>query len=120
MPVWFLWLRRGHIRTLASGLRAFDQLPKPPKRSLLESPVFLICFVITLGILVSIVEIIQKARDAKAARASDPQQQSDETGNNPSGNPKEDEASNNDTQEDNPTNQPVAGNDDKSLGNDED
>lgn len=43
MILWLLWLRKGRIGTLASGLRAFDQLNKPVRGSLLDRLIGSVC-----------------------------------------------------------------------------
>ena len=122
MPLWFLWLRKGRIGTWASGLRAFDQLNKPARSSPQALLVILVGFIISTNLLGLLIEgpKKQKAEDAKETKESDPQQHSDEAGNNPAGDPEKDSASNDKTQEETPASQPAAGKNDKAPGKDKD
>ena len=122
MPLWFLWLRKGRIGTLASGLRAFDQLNKPARSSPQALLVTLVWVIISTNLLALLIEKgkRQGAEDAKETKESNPQQHSDEAGNNPAGEPEKDSASNDNTQEETPASQPAAENNDKAPGKDKD
>ena len=114
MPLWFLWLRRGHIGTLASGLRAFDRRNKPAPRSLRNWPIYVAWVTILVNLLVYVdgERKRQEAENEKKARESVSQPHSDEAGNNPSGDPKKDAASDDEAHEETPASQPAAGNND--------
>ena len=122
MPLWLLWLRKGRIGALASGLRAFDQLNKPARSSPQALLGLLVWVIISTNLFALLIEKRkkQKAEDAKETKESDPQQHSDEAGNNPSGVPEKDAASGDKTQEDTPASQPAAENNDQTPGKDKD
>ena len=96
MLLWLLWLRRGHIGVLASGLKALDALDalnKPARRLSVDWPfamaVFAIC---AMGDVIVYAHRTTKtgAQDSKAARV--PDQRADETGKPLTGETKENAA----------------------------
>ena len=125
MLLWFLWLRKGRIGTLASGLRVFDQLNKPARKSLLDRPVLL---ALLLGLtntgfsMISLDRRLEelKAKDAKATSVPDPPKPADETGDTLPGDAEENATNSNQTQEETPANQPTPEEEDKNPGNGKD
>ena len=122
MPLWFLWLRKGDIGTVASGLRAFDQWNKPAPRSLRNWLFHWAWLTIYINLVAFAIEDNKrkKAELEKEAQGSDPQTHSDEAGNNPSEDPKQDAAPNDKTQEETPDIQPAAEDKDQASGKDKD
>lgn len=93
MVLWFLWLRRGRIGTLSSGLKAFDTLNKPVRRfSVFWPVVFAGC-----TMLYAYPATKKEAQDSKAARAPDSPQRADETGMTQTGDTKDDTANDRET-----------------------
>ena len=122
MPLWLLWLRKGHIGTLAAGLRAFDQWDKPAKRSLANWLFHLawVPFLINFAVDVRKETKRQDAELEKEARESDSQPRSDDVGNNHSGESEKDAASDDETQGETPASRPAAGKKDKASGEEKD
>lgn len=103
---------------VASGLRAFDQLNKPARRSVLDRPVLLTCLLFsTFHVLLFMgLELIRRkrAQQAKSARVPDSPQPADETANTlPPGDPETNAPNDDEKQKETPT----AENEDKTSGN---
>ncbi len=123
MLLWFLWLRRGHIGTLASALKAFDKLNKPARSFSVNWPLISeISVGCSVGTAIGFAIPLPKtgAQDSKAAAVPEPPQRADETGKPLTGEMKEDAVNDKKPQEGTTANQRAAGNDDKAPGNDKD
>lgn len=84
VTLWLLFLRKGRIGTVASGLRAFDQLNQPARRPLLDRPVLLSFYSSMFsGLLIMQLDPCKGIRAEREGSASvpDPPQPADETAN---------------------------------------
>ena len=107
MLLWCVWLRKGRIGVLSQGFKAFDQLDKPARRSLLDRPLR------SAGLAVMTVSALvlaeRQAEAAKAARTPHPSQRADETGNTLPGETEGNAASDKEKQDGSPASQPAPG-----------
>lgn len=100
--LWFSWLRRGRIGTLASGMKAFDTLAKPAKRFSVNWPmVFVFSAGCAMGTAISFPLPAPKtgAQDSKASRVPDPADGADEAGKTRTEETKEDAPNDQEMQE---------------------
>ena len=119
MLLWFLWLRKGRVGTLSSGLKAFDTLNKPVKTSSLLWPVFFTVFILDVAATVQIYQATKKrAQDSKAARLPDSPQRADEAGTTQTGDVDEGGAKDRETREGYAADQRAAENDDSASESD--
>lgn len=121
MSLWFLWLRRGRIGTLSSGLKAFDTLYKPVRIFPLFWPVvFAGCILEAAAIIYANSATKKGAQDSKEARVPDLPQRADETGTTKTGDTDKGGANDRETQEEVAANQRAVENDDSASKVDKD
>ena len=109
MSLWFLWLRRGRIGTLSSGLKAFDSLNKSVRTfSLFWHVVFVGCILEAAAKVPAHSATKKSAQDSKEARVPNSSQRPNETGTTHTGDTNDGGANDREPQEEIAENQQAA------------